>query len=325
MSQDSSPSTVKPEAEPVEAKGKEPPSSWIKRLFRLSSGWRSVVLSLLVSAFLAAIIALSYICWIWLLPMAWNWGFAPTTWRGILSVIFAFYLVLIPFCPFYFVQKPASDILDLFLEAQEEKRTRQVQENLTRLQGNQVPIDSDQLRDDKSSLMPIIHYSRKQLDSYYSIGLEQTERSFRYSIIAMWIGFLVIVVGIAIVLMPSATARTTDLHIITIASGTVIELVSGLFLWVYRSSIKQLNYFYDRQMVLHSILLCDRISGGMTNPDAMRKLIIENILENTWERRASPHFPLPTPKPDAKVEAPAEKNSPSKKLAKVKSAPEEPE
>ena len=39
---------------------------------------------------------IAYGCWWWLLPRLWAWGFTPTTWRAVVSVLGAFYLLAIP-------------------------------------------------------------------------------------------------------------------------------------------------------------------------------------------------------------------------------------
>jgi hypothetical protein len=47
--------------------------------------------------------------------------------------------------------------------------------------------------------------------------------------------------------------------------------------------MNQLNYFYNRQMILRIILLCDRLSDATAKRDDMKQLIIQNILKHTWE------------------------------------------
>jgi len=45
-------------------------------------------------------------------------------------------------------------------------------------------------KDDEAGLLPLLKYSRLQLEAYYKIGLTQTRRSFLYSVVAMWVGFI---------------------------------------------------------------------------------------------------------------------------------------
>ena len=128
------------------------------------------------------------------------------------------------------------------------------------------------------------------MKAYYKIGLTQTQRSFRYSLIAMWIGFSVILMGILlqvvdVELLAKVGIRRLDTNVtaLVILSGAIIEVISAFFLWVYRTSIKQLNYFYNRQMYSHSVLMCHRIAETMkTNSDDAKKAIVEKILDKSW-------------------------------------------
>lgn len=134
--------------------------------------------------------------------------------------------------------------------------------------------------------MPLLRYSRVQLEAYYEIGLTQTQRSFRYSVIAMWIGFSVIVSGIVIRVVDlgkfGVRPLDSDVSTLIIVSGAIIEVISALFLWVYRSSIRQLTYFYNRQLYNHSVLMSQRIAETMTSADEVKKTIIEQLLDRSW-------------------------------------------
>jgi hypothetical protein len=59
---------------------------------------------------------------------------------------------------------------------------------------------------------------------------------------------------------------------------------------VYRTSIRQLTYFYNRQMYNHSVLMCQRIADGMKESDPVKKTIVEKVLDRSWvlEKEALP-------------------------------------
>jgi hypothetical protein len=106
----------------------------------------------------------------------------------------------------------------------------------------------------------------------------------------MWIGFTVILLGILLqvvnvdLLNKVGISRPgTDVTTLVILSGAVIEVISALFLWVYRTSVKQLNYFYNRQMYNHSVLMCHRLSETMErDADSTKKAIVEKVLDKLW-------------------------------------------
>jgi len=59
-------------------------------------------------------------------------------------------------------------------------------------------------------------------------------------------------------------------------------MIAALFLWVYRSSIAQLTYFYNRQMHIHNVVMCYRMAASMKEPDTAVGKIIDKVLEQTW-------------------------------------------
>lgn len=255
------------------------------KFLRLNKSFRLPALTVFVLLVLATIVGLGYFCWYVWLPSLWKWGFEPTSWRSILSVLGAIYLVIIPFLPLAFIEFIGA-IVNLYLKEQEEF----VSEKFSALDKGQKSIEIELDNNDKAGLIPIIRYSRLQLEAYYRIGLDQTHRSFRYSIIAMWIGFFVIISGVGINFLPTSIRslfEVSNVRDISIAGGTVIEIISALFLWVYRSSINQLTYFYNRQMDNHNVLICQRIAETMEKSDESKKVIIEKILERGQKAETS--------------------------------------
>jgi len=255
------------------------------RFLRLNKSFRIPALSVVILVILAAIVGIGFSCWYLWLPPLWKWGFEPTTWRSIFSVLGALYLVIIPFIPLASIEF-IGDIINLYIEEQEEL----VSEKFSALYKGQESIEIELKNNDKAGLIPIIRYSRLQLEAYYRIGLDQTHRSFRYSIIAMWIGFVVIISGVGINFLPTSFRslfEVSNVRDISIAGGTVIEIISALFLWVYRSSINQLTYFYNRQMDNHNVLICQRIAETMENSDETKKVIIEKILDRGQKAETS--------------------------------------
>jgi hypothetical protein len=79
-----------------------------------------------------------------------------------------------------------------------------------------------------------------------------------------------------------------DINVLVIAGGSITEIISALFLWVYRNSIGQLTYFYNRQMHLHNVLFCFRIAATMEKPDDTKRLIVEKVMEQIWTPERPP-------------------------------------
>lgn len=273
-------------ATPEQARERRPDLSLVRWL-RVNPRYRLAILSLVVAGLLLGSAFLGYVCWFLWIPPVWRWGFEPPTWRGGLAFFGAFYLAIGPFVPFALSGPLLSGILNLYTEEHE----RKMQAGLAQLDVSKALTEESLAASDRTGLIALVRYSRLQLESYYTIGLGQSQRSFRYSILAMWIGFFIITGGILLYVLPvrSATEPAPNIQLLTIASGTVIELISALFLWIYRSSIGQLTYFYNRQMYLHSVLVAMRIADTMTDSDATKRFVVERILDP--DAHAQPKLP----------------------------------
>ncbi|ABM35784.1 TRADD-N-associated membrane domain-containing protein [Polaromonas naphthalenivorans] len=139
---------------------------------------------------------------------------------------------------------------------------------------------------DVAGLLPLLKYSRAQLDAYYAIGLNQTRKSFFNAVLAMWLGFILLLIGIALYVGPveklGLTRPQQDFQILILSGAAIIEFVSALFLWVYRSTTAQLTYYYKRQMHSHTSILCFRMATTiqtLEKSDEIKKAIIEKVLD----------------------------------------------
>ncbi|MCO5266082.1 MAG: hypothetical protein M9948_09435 [Lentimicrobium sp.] len=266
-------------AEPKEEKKKEAKEwllEWVK--FQNSKVRMTVIISLILLLIITTAVAVYYCIFIWL-PMLWNWGFDPPTWRGIFSVLGAIYLFIGPFIPFFLIGDIISGIFKLYATDAEKEFSSRINE-INEKQSNYESILGET---DTEGLIPLVTFSRIELEQYYKIGLTQTQRSYQYSILAMWFGFFIIAFGILSYIVPATFINkdfvSGNLQILTIGSGIITELVSALFLWIYKSSINRLTYFYNRQVFIHNTLLAFKISGSMKDADKARMLIVEKILE----------------------------------------------
>lgn len=225
----------------------------------------------------AAIIGLGFYCWWDWLPRLLSWGFEPISWKAIFAGIGAIYLVIIPLIPLAPLSVGLSAILGMYAKEADNRVKQQIDEAML----GQDELEKNLQAEDVHGLVKLIRYSRLQLQAYYRIGLSQTQRSFRYSVIAMWIGFLVIVAGVVSYLIPASFLSTTPVapaQQFALLGGLIIELISAAFLWVYKSSINQLTYFYDRQQLNHNALLSFSVAETMTDKDAAKLKIVDRLL-----------------------------------------------
>ena len=266
-----------PATDPVQKPVK--PNVFVKWLRYRSKPTRLFWLLAIIVIGLGAGIAACYFCIYTWLPQLWSWGFDPISWRCIFSVLGAIYLVIGGVVPFYILNNTVQAILKLFAEDEERVFT----EKLKELRKKQRSYEDKLETTDDMGLIPLVTYSRLELEQYYKIGLNQTQRSYSYSVMAMWIGFAIIIFGILLYLFPTRFTNQGlgrgDFTILTIGSGVVTEFIAALFLWIYKSSVNNLTYFYNRQIFIHNTLLAYKIAGSMKDADAAKHTIVEKILD----------------------------------------------
>ena len=138
---------------------------------------------------------------------------------------------------------------------------------------------------DKAGLLPLLRYSRAQLDAYYAMGLAQTRRSFVNAVIAMWLGFAILLSGITFYVGPfeqlGIRRPSADFNLLILSAAAIVEMISALFLLVYRSTIGQLTFYYRLQMHSHTAILCFRIADTMKDADEAKKAIVDRLLDTS--------------------------------------------
>jgi hypothetical protein len=137
---------------------------------------------------------------------------------------------------------------------------------------------------DGGGLLPLLRYSRAQLDEYYAMGLAQTTRTFRHALIAMWLGFTLLVLGLALYVAPVERLNlhppSGNFNFLILSSAVIIEFISVLFLWFYRSTMGQLTFYYRLQIRNHNAILCFRIATSMeAESDEAKRAIIASMLD----------------------------------------------
>jgi len=103
----------------------------------------------------------------------------------------------------------------------------------------------------------------------------------------MWLGFVVLLAGMTLYIAPvdqiGLKRPEESFHTLIIGTGAIIEFISVLFLWVYRSSLRQLTNFYNRQMGTHTAILSFRMTYKMdaTTAAEVVKTIVVKLLDLT--------------------------------------------
>lgn len=94
---------------------------------------------------------------------------------------------------------------------------------------------------EKENVIDLMLMNIKELKEYYVISKIQARKSFVASLSICFLGIVIYILG-----MLAITLYNTDITILTLISGTIVELFAGSFFWLHNKSTKQLNLYHRR-------------------------------------------------------------------------------
>jgi hypothetical protein len=258
-------------------------------IFLRSSRWAKIFAWVVVLLAWVATLGVAWLCWYLGFAEIWNWT-KGDIFKSIAALFGSMFLFAIPFWAAMLAYQVTIFAAELSFD-EDDKPIQDAREQLVQSEANAIAqLESA----DQAGLLPLLRYSRAQLDAYYVMSLAQTRRSFVNAAIAMWLGFAILVTGIALYIGPveqlGIARPSLEASSLVIIGAVIVEIISALFLWVYQSTISQLTFYYRRQMQSHTAILCYRIAAGMKNGEAAKLEIIRHLLQNAElpERRALP-------------------------------------
>jgi len=134
------------------------------------------------------------------------------------------------------------------------------------------------------NIFDTLQLSLNQLNEYYAINKGQARRSFMFSVIAVVVGLIVIVVGISIFYFGSQ--KNIQLTTISGIAGVVAEFIGASYFYLYRTSLYQLNIFFSELVRTQDTMLAVKLAEGLT-PEAKRVGATEKVITALLERRAA--------------------------------------
>ena len=139
------------------------------------------------------------------------------------------------------------------------------------------------LRESNKDVISLMINNVSELREYYVISKRQANRAFSSTLFVCVLGFLIFVVGII-----AAAVTGRELALYTTISGCVVEVISGLFFWLYKNTTAQLNIYHERLGRTEKYLTALQITEKMSleKQDEMYQFIIQTILDN-----GNPHDP----------------------------------
>lgn len=137
------------------------------------------------------------------------------------------------------------------------------------------------LKSSPTDVSAIVLLNMAKLDEYYALNKSQARNSFLASIVAVSIGFVVLVFSIRY----SQGSRIVPGAI----SGVLLQFIGGAFFVMYNKSLDQLNFFYGKLVRLQDTMLAVQ-QCELLNPrtrDRVREILIVALINRPEMSKAS--------------------------------------
>lgn len=120
-----------------------------------------------------------------------------------------------------------------------------------------------------------------ELREYYVINKQQARNSFSAALFISILGFLLFVCGFVI---SSSLPQQSNVIPYSTIGGSIIEIIAGLFFWLYSKAIRQINIFHtslqSTEKFLTAIQLVEKVSND--KKDEIYKEIISKIISSNF-------------------------------------------
>lgn len=137
----------------------------------------------------------------------------------------------------------------------------------------------------QTDVLNTIELNLNQLNEYYVINKNQAKNSFRTSLFAVFIGFLTLIGGIWLFYIQDTP--NLQLTALSSISAILIEVIGGSYFVIYKKSLDQLNYFYEKLYQVQNIMLAlkinDDIEDNVKKTEILEKIIL-SLLPPTKEK-----------------------------------------
>lgn len=134
----------------------------------------------------------------------------------------------------------------------------------------------------ENNVIDTIQLSLNQITEYYTINLGQARNSYRWSIFAIIIGFITLIIGVYILFFQNTPNVTVG--IITGASSLLLEFIGASNIYIYRKSLSQLNIYFKQLISIQDTMLAIELCERMELNSPKRLEITEKIILKLLDR-----------------------------------------
>jgi len=138
----------------------------------------------------------------------------------------------------------------------------------------------ERMKEPPKDVLSLMRRNVAELREYYTINKQQARNAFSAAIFVCFLGFVLFGAGVVLSYVFPSTQGAVEYSTI---GGAIVEVIAGLFFWLYSKSIKQINLFHrslqETQRFLTAIQLVEKISEN--GRDTAYAYIIQSVVDNS--------------------------------------------
>ena len=156
-----------------------------------------------------------------------------------------------------------------------ESEDKEVADDVQKTISNILTLNKEDKHDDVLTLMI---KNVGELREYYVINKQQARNSFSAALFISFLGFILFAAGVIL----TYSYKSENVIQYSTIGGAIVEIIAGLFFWLYSKATKQINLFHssllNTEKFLTAIQLVDKLSSE--NRDKAYNYIIEKVIDH---------------------------------------------
>ena len=132
------------------------------------------------------------------------------------------------------------------------------------------------VKEEEANILGLMAMNLREIKEFYTLTKEQAIKSYNLAKNTSISGIILMIAAVIILLF----LENNQVALITAIGGVIVELLAGTSLFVYKSSLNQLNYYYASLHNNERFLSLVNIAGKTHIKDELYEKIIESELEN---------------------------------------------
>lgn len=141
-----------------------------------------------------------------------------------------------------------------------------------------LDVLAEKSKEENQDIRTLMFENLKELKEFYVICKQQIRKSFSAAMFSCFAGFVLFILAVIIFLLGGNNSASLTAGL----SGAIVEIVSGLYFWMYRETSKQLGKYHKRleatEKYLIALQIIEMLPEGNRNEQYGK--LIDHIFEN---------------------------------------------